>query len=56
MKAEDLNMLAQLVESMGSVAERLESELEKRNIEKVQIAKGEPMNFQRQIDKIIGKI
>ena len=55
MKVADLNLLAQLTESMARVADELEKAIGKRDAERVKRAKEEILNFQRQVDKIIRK-
>lgn len=53
MKAEDLSLLAQLIESMNLTAKELEKAFEKKDLEKFKKAKEEILKFQKQISEIL---
>ena len=54
MRAEDLSLIAQLVESMNLATQELEKALEEKNAARFKKAKLEILKFQKQIDKILG--
>ncbi len=53
MKFENLNLLAQTIDAMNSIAEELETALEKKDIARIKKSKEEILNFQMQLSKII---
>jgi len=54
MKAEDLNLLIQMVESMELATKGLEKALEKGDVENFKKYKSEILRFQKQISKLLG--
>lgn len=55
MKAEDLNLLAQSVESMDLAVKELEKSIGKKDFERTKRIKAELLNFQEQVAQLIGK-
>ena len=53
MKAEDLNSVAQLIESMDIAAIKLETALEKKDPEEFRKIKMEILKFQKQISELL---
>ena len=53
MKAEDLTLIAQLVNSMELAYLKLEKAFEKKNVERIREAKEEVLKFQKQINGLI---
>jgi len=53
MKAENLNLLAQLIESMNLAVKEFEKAFEKKDLEKFKKAKEEILKFQKQISEIL---
>ena len=53
MRAEDLNLIAQLIESMDLATMELEQALEKKDAERFKEVKSEILKFQRQISGLI---
>ena len=53
MITDDLNLLAQLAESMELAVQELEKGMETREINKIKTAKREILNFQKQIGEIL---
>jgi hypothetical protein len=53
MEKEDITLIAQLLTGIKDALEKLEEAQKKKDLEKVNIAKKEILNFQTQIDKLI---
>lgn len=53
MKFEELNLLAQLVESMKLSAVKLEEALNENNADKINNIKAEMLKFQKQVEEIL---
>ena len=53
MKAEDLTLVAQLIESMDLASRELEKALEKKDTERFKKVKSEILKFQKQISELI---
>lgn len=53
MDSGDINLLAQLIESMEEATKRLQQYYRNREVKKFKKVKKEVLNFQRQIDSIL---
>ena len=53
MKAEDLNLVAQLIESMDLASKELEKALEKKDAERFKKVKIELLKFQKEISELL---
>ena len=53
MEKEDITLIAQLLTAIKDALEKLEEAQKKKDIEKMNTAKKEILNFQNQIDKLI---
>jgi hypothetical protein len=53
MKTEDLKLLAQLIQSMGSAVKEMDKYFHRKEFENFKKAKQEVLMFQRQISKIL---
>ena len=53
MDSGDINLLAQLIESMEEATKRLQQHYRNREVKKFKKVKKEVLNFQKQIDNIL---
>ncbi len=53
MEKEDVTLIAQLLTSVKDALEKLDVALKKKDVEKLNEAKEEIINFQKQIDKLL---
>ncbi len=53
MESNELNILAQLIESMILAANELEKSINKKDTEKTTMIKKEILNFRQEIDKLL---